>query len=122
MASAFLPVEPGQFDDAPEHTERRKLAHAGISDHVIDKFAPQVQKVVKELLDNHNSNSEMEFVSAVALPLPNIILADLFSIPEDRREDFYRWANHMTQFFGGGSTDLMTDAENADRGALELRE
>lgn len=108
--------------DAPAHTERRKLAHAGISDRVIDKFAPQVNSVVKELLDNHGSNSSMEFVSSIALPLPNIILADLFSIPQERREDFYRWANHMTQFFGGGSTDLMTDAENADRGAHELSE
>lgn len=108
--------------DAPEHPRRRKLATAGISDHVIEIFAPQVKRVVAKLLENHADKSSVEFVSSVALPLPNIILADLFSIPSEKRPDFYRWANHMTQFFGGGSENLLTDAENADRGALELRE
>ncbi|MEK2646747.1 cytochrome P450 [Bdellovibrio sp. BCCA] len=108
--------------DAPEHTRRRKLASAGISDHVIEHFAPQVKKVVAGLLEKQTSGTSVEFVSDVALPLPNIILADLFSIPAEKRPDFYRWANHMTQFFGGGSENLMMDAENADRGAHELRD
>ncbi len=82
----------------------------------------KVKKVVSDILQKHSASSSLEFVSEVALPLPNIILADLFSIPSEKRQDFYRWANHMTQFFGGGSENILTDAENADRGAYELRE
>lgn len=107
--------------DAPEHTQRRKLASSGMSDHILDHFQPRVEKVVSGLLESLHAGQSIDFVQKVALPLPNIILADLFSIPAEEREDFYRWANHMTQFFGGASEDFMTDAENADVGAASLR-
>ena len=108
------------MSDPPEHTQRKKLASNGISDHVIDHFMPCVKSVVHELVNSLKGRSHVEFVDQIALPLPNTILADLFSIPAENRNDFYRWSNHMTQFFGGGSDDLMRDAENADTGALQL--
>lgn len=102
--------------DGAEHTARRKLAASGISDHILDGFQPQVEKVVDELLLPLLKGEKLDFVEKIALPLPNIVLADLFSIPQGERENFYQWANHMTQFFGGGS-----DFENADLGAASLR-
>lgn len=106
--------------DAPEHTQRRRLASSGMNDHILDHFVPRVRAVVLDLLKDMKGSSKVDFVQQVALPLPNIVLADLFSIPAEKRPDFYRWSNHMTQFFGGASADFMTDAENADRGALNL--
>lgn len=108
--------------DAPDHTQRRRLAGSGISDHVMDHFLPNVKSVVNSLVGHLKAGAAIDFVNEVAVPLPNILLADLFSIPAERRPDFYRWANHMTQFFGGGSQDIIADAENADTGAAELRD
>jgi cytochrome P450 len=108
--------------DAPEHTHRRRLASSGISDHVMDHFLPNVKSVVTELMANLKPDSPVDFVNQIAVPLPNILLADLFSIAAERRPDFYRWANHMTQFFGGASENILLDAENADTGAAELRD
>ena len=101
--------------DAPDHTARRRMAAAGISDLVLQDFAPKVLSIVDSLLASFGSR---DFVQEIALPLPNIVLAELFSIPEARRSDFYRWANDMTQFFGGAST--LENGIAADRAAAEL--
>ncbi len=106
--------------DPPDHTQRRRLASSGMNDQILDQFVPNVKSVVGNLLDQIKDQTNIEFVEQIALPLPNIILADLFSIPPENRRDFYRWSNYMTQFFGGGSSEIIRDAENADDGALQL--
>lgn len=108
--------------DPPEHTARRRLAQFGIADQVIDAFRPTVERTVNELVELAAAADTLELISQIALPLPNIVLADLFSIPQERRRDFYRWANDMTQFFGGGSDDIEGDAAKANAGAGSLRD
>lgn len=107
--------------DPPHHTARRSLAAFGIADHVLEQFTPKVDQVVTTLLQQNHLQEEFDFVESLALPLPNIVLADLFSIPAEDRPNFYRWANHMTQFFGGASENIELDAENADSGAAQLK-
>lgn len=106
--------------DGDEHLERRKLAASGLRDVILDSFQPRAKMVVSELLSKLTSDESVDFVNQVALPLPNIVLADLFSIPADQRPAFYTWANHMTQFFGGGTSDILRDGENADHAAASL--
>lgn len=108
--------------DPPEHTARRRLAQFGIADNVLEAFRPTVERTVNELVEKAAGGDTLELISQIALPLPNIILADLFSIPAERRTDFYRWSNDMTQFFGGGSADVEGDAAKANAGAGNLRE
>lgn len=106
--------------DAPHHTARRKLAAFGLADSVVDEFRPAVARAVEALLAKVAGRDLLDFVADLALPLPNTVLADLFSVPEENRADFYRWANDMTQFFGGGSGDVRLAASNADEGAAKL--
>lgn len=106
--------------DPPEHTARRRLAQVGIADHVLDLFRPTVERTVDRLIDSAARGSAIELVSQIALPLPCTVLADLFSIPPERRADFYRWSNDMTQFFGGASEDVERDADKANAGAGAL--
>lgn len=108
--------------DPPHHTARRRLGSSGITDHILDGFLPQVDTVIDDLVSQLPSQQSFDFVEKVALPLPNIVLADLFSIPTEKRKDFYLWSNHMTQFFGGASDNLELDALNADSGAAHLRD
>jgi cytochrome P450 len=107
--------------DPPEHTQRRKLAAFGISDSVLDDFRPTVEKTVAALIESAGRADGIELVRQIALPLPNTVLADLFCIPPQRREDFYQWSNSMTQFFGGASEDVQSDAAAADLGAASLK-
>lgn len=108
--------------DPPEHTARRKLAAFGIADNVIDDFRPSVERAVEDLIQKVAGKKSFELVEDIALPLPCTILADLFCIPPERRADFYRWANDMTQFFGGASENVEQEAGAANTGAGGLRE
>ena len=107
--------------DAPDHQPRRQLAAHGISDHVVQEFIPQVQKTIKMLLKRVPLSGTFDFVKDIAVPLPLIVLADLFCIPEEERSSFSKWANDMTQFFGGGSIDILREADLADHGAKNLQ-
>ena len=106
--------------DGAAHAKRRKLAAFGLADSVVDEFSPAVERAVAALLDRAAGKAELDFVADLALPLPNTVLADLFAVPQGARADFYRWANDMTQFFGGGSGDPHAAAARADEGAARL--
>ena len=111
--------------DAPVHTVRRKLAHQGISDRVVDGFEPRVGTVIQTVfaacVDDLMRGQRVDFVEQIAMPIPNIVLAELFSIPEDERIRFFQRANAMTQFFGGASANIESDAAKANEAAAQLK-
>ncbi len=91
------------MSDAPSHTSRRKIASLGLTDERMDYFRPFIDRTVSQLIQQTLPKGEIEFVEDIAKPLPSMILADLFAIPEKERNQFYQWSNNMTQFFGGAS-------------------
>lgn len=108
--------------DAPQHTARRRLGSYGISDHVLDEFKPNVEKTVDDLLLRLKDKDRFDFVNEIAQELPSIVLAELFSIEQDKRQDFYEWSNNMTQFFGAGQGCPMSHAVAANESAARLRD
>jgi cytochrome P450 len=54
--------------------------------------------------------------------LPTTILADLFAIPADERDDFRRWSASMTAFFGGASAYQNADGIAVNASAVALRD
>jgi cytochrome P450 len=64
---------------------------------------------------------DIEFVEKLAKKLPSTVLADLFSIPEEDREVFFKSANIMTGFFGGASQYRNEDGIEVNDAALSLK-
>lgn len=110
------------MSDGAEHAARRRLAQAGIADRVLDAFRPTVERVVDGLVEKAAARDAVEFAGELAAPLPGTVLAELFCVPEERRAEFFRWADDMTQFFGGASRDVEKDAVRANASAVRLRE
>lgn len=110
------------MSDAPAHTARRKIAALGVTDELLDYFNPMIEKTVRELVDRAAEKGHMDFVSDVAHRIPSIVLADLFHIREEEREDFYRWSNNMTQFFGGASQYRNEDGVEVNHSAASIRD
>ena len=77
------------MSDDPKHGARRKIASMGMTDELMDYFRPVVEKTVGDLIDRASRKGHIEFVNDIARVLPSIVLADLFSIPEREREQFY---------------------------------
>lgn len=109
------------MSDAPDHVKRRKAAALGLNDALVDHYRSIISKTVDELIEHAEKKGFIEFVSDLALPLPSAVLADLFHIPKEKRADFYRWSNNMTQFFGGASQYRNEDGIEVNQSALALK-
>jgi len=54
--------------------------------------------------------------------LPSVVLADLFGIREQEREDFYRLVEQYDQFFGGSSQYRNEDGVEVNHSASRIRD
>lgn len=109
------------MSDDDQHSAMRKLASGGFEDHILERFNSKLEKTVQALVANLKGRPRFEFVETVAKKLPSIILADLFSIPEEDRGNFLGWSNTMTGFFGGASEYRNKDGIEVNEAALELK-
>lgn len=109
------------MSDDEEHGQRRKIASSGFEDHIIDRFSQVVQKTIKTLVSEIKNKEQFDFVH-LSKKLPSTILADLFSIPESDRENFFNLANIMTGFFGGASAYQNADGIEVNNAAKSLKE
>jgi cytochrome P450 len=95
--------------DPPEHTVVRGTITGTLTTSVIESVRPRVAALVDELLDRLAGRDEFDLISDFAYPLPITVIADLFAVPEEDREQFQEWsramARSMDHFFsntGGG--------------------
>lgn len=110
------------MSDGQEHALRRKAAFMGLEDDVLERFKAKIEETVNSLLAQAFQKSKLEFMAEVAQKLPSTVLADLFRISEDDREEFLHWSNNMTAFFGGASQYLNEDGKRVNASAIALRE
>ena len=74
--------------DEPEHTKYRSLVNQLFTVSEIRKSEPMVQAVVDASADRLFSDTQAEFMSTFAFPVPLRIIADRLGIPEADREFF----------------------------------
>lgn len=109
------------MSDDEDHSKRRKIAAQGFEDHILERFAATVRETVRVLVTEVKDMKDIEFVEKIAKKLPSTVLADLFSIPEEDREQFFHSANIMTGFFGGASQYRNEDGIEVNAAALSLK-
>jgi cytochrome P450 len=91
------------MSDDDDHARRRRAAAVGFEDHILERFKAVMARTVRDLVASVKGQPSFEFVAMISKRLPATVLADLFSIPHQDRENFLRWSNVMTGFFGGAS-------------------
>lgn len=109
------------MSDDQDHLDKRRLAGIGFDDQIIAKFKNKINETVNALVDEFKNHKEIDFVEHVSKKLPAIVLADLFCIPNEDREMFYKWSNTMTGFFGGASEYRNEDGIAVNEAALSLK-
>ncbi|MDK2125473.1 cytochrome P450 [Parachitinimonas caeni] len=114
------------MSDDEAHIKRRRLAHCGFEEHILERFTQTVEQTVKTLVGQVKQTLQQapgfEFVHSLSKQLPSTVLADFFSIPEADREHFFESANCMTGFFGGASSYQNEDGIRVNRAARALKE
>jgi cytochrome P450 PksS len=109
--------------DPPQHTRLRKLGNPGFTTRAIESWRSIIQNTTDRLLDQVQNHGGMDVVSDLAIPLPGIIITEIFGVPETDRANMLGWARDIGTFFGaaGGSTIEMAElARKADKAAAKF--
>ncbi|MEV0555657.1 cytochrome P450 [Streptomyces sp. NPDC050597] len=112
--------------DPPFHGRMRKLVSRAFTAKTVADLAPRIATLTQELLDDVAGGDGIELVSALAYPLPVIVIAELLGVPAGERDVFKGWVDKIfdsDQQFSLKSTDeQQQDIQEGLEQARELRE
>jgi cytochrome P450 family 142 subfamily A polypeptide 1 len=99
--------------DAPEHRRRRRLVSAGFTPEAVRIRQPRVREVCDEIIDAVCESGSCDLVSAVAAPLPLIMIADMLGFPSTDWSRLLEWSDTMLMSQGSPDPDAFVRAATA---------
>lgn len=87
----------------PQHARLRRLIGRQLTPRRVDALGPRIQAEIDRLLAALDPHQVVDFVEAVALPLPAVVLCELFDVPEEGRRHVY----HYVPGLAGVSEELL---------------
>ena len=102
LAAAGMPLDPQRINfggahmlhaDPPEHPRLRKLVSRAFTAARVEALRPAVQRLVGELVDALPEHGEADLLSALAYPLPVLVICELLGVPAADRGAFRQWSN-----------------------------
>lgn len=75
----------------------RKLANKGFTPRLIRAMEPRVQTITQDLLKPLTGHVEVDLVSALSVPLPIIVIAEMLGIEVERQADFKRRSDDVVR-------------------------
>jgi cytochrome P450 len=91
--------------DPPAHTRYRKLVQPGFAPSVIRALEPAVRERAQGLVAALEPATAVDFVSAVSVPFPLMIISDLLGVPTDDWMRFFHWSEASIP----GATDMTAE-------------
>ncbi len=88
-------VQTLQRTDPPVHGRYRRLLDQVFNIQTVKALIPRIEAVTNALIDSFIDNGECEFVSAFALPLPGVIIAEQLGLDADNIATFKKWADSI---------------------------
>lgn len=100
--------------DEPDHSRYRRLLSGRFTPKSVQKnLQPYIDTIVDEHLDAIAAGPEtFDFVQAMALPIPCLVICELLGVPYEDRDGFH----HATEIM----MDMANSREERDRGAKWL--
>lgn len=80
------------FMDAPDHTRLRRLVTKAFTPRTVERLAPLVEQLARDLLDGAHARGRLELVDDLAYPLPVAVISQLLGVPAEDRERFAGWS------------------------------
>jgi len=102
------------FQDPPEHTRLRGLVSKAFTTRAVERLAPRIRGIVRELLDAVAGRERFDVIEALAGPLPTIVIAEMLGIDPADRHDFKRWSDAEAR----GLNPMLSDEEMATTAQL----
>ncbi len=90
--------------DPPKHTRYRKLVSAGFTPRMIRSLFEGIETTARQIVEGvAEADGEVDFVEAVAVPLPLQIICDMIGVPAEDRAKVFDWSNRLV---GGQDPDF----------------
>ncbi|GDY31010.1 cytochrome P450 [Gandjariella thermophila] len=92
-----VPVRSFLRLDPPDHTRLRRLVAKAFTPRMVARLAPRIERITGELLDAALAAGTGDLISALAAPLPVIVISELLGVPLRDRERFTAWSHAMAR-------------------------
>ena len=81
--------------DPPDHRTYRKLMSAYFTKRRLNEDQHRLDRVADQILNEIAGKQEMDFVTRVSAILPLAVIAELMGLPQEDRDQFFRWTNEI---------------------------
>jgi cytochrome P450 len=88
------------FNDPPVHTRLRALISKAFTPRVVELQRDAIQEYCNHLIDAMLTSDEADIVSALAYPLPVMVIANMLGVADGDMATFKRWSDDIIQNVG----------------------
>ncbi|SEL73401.1 Cytochrome P450 [Stigmatella aurantiaca] len=81
------------FADPPRHAQLRALIMRAFTSRSVAGLEPRIRALAHALLDPHIERGEMDLAADFSVPLPLIVIAEMFGAPIEDQPRFKRWSD-----------------------------
>jgi beta-dihydromenaquinone-9 omega-hydroxylase len=85
--------------DPPDHTRLRRLVARDFTPRAIAQWQPVVEQRVAEYFDRMLGESSVDYMAALAFPLPVTVIAEVLGIPPEDHAEFKVWSDGIVEGF-----------------------
>jgi cytochrome P450 len=120
--AADFPRPPTLIEmDNPQHRAYRKIISSRFTPAALEKIHADVDRIARRIVDDllAQGEGEVDFVDAVAAPLPIAVIGWLLGVPEEDWPKLYDWTNRMIGFDDPEFNPADTESEGS-RALIEL--
>ncbi len=91
--------------DPPEHNRHRKLVIGQFTPRIVRSMETQIREIARASVAAVPMGASVDFVDAIAVPLPMLVIADMLGIPGEDHARFRVWSDAMIEAGGGGASE-----------------
>src|SRR5262249_27231707 len=103
---------------APAHLALRRLAGQAFTVRRVDALRPRIQSLTEGLIDAMAAaGPPADLMTAVAFPLPMLMICELLGLPAEDRETFGEWSRMLMN--GRSATDISEQGGEAARAEFD---
>ena len=107
--------------DEPEHLRLRTLVNKAFTPHAIERFAPRIEQLTHDLIDEAQKEGTVDLLPAYALPVPTTVIAEMVGVSHDDEEKLRTSIRVLSEGLSGWSM-LRTVAWDMPKATRFLRE
>ncbi|MEV0777542.1 cytochrome P450 [Streptomyces sp. NPDC050433] len=103
------PPVPGSLftTDAPEHTRLRRLVSREFTARRVQNMRPRIQELTDGLLDEMEKlDGPVDLNTALAFPLPVMVICELLGVPFEDRDRFREWSDAFVSITAHTSEEM----------------